>query len=146
MKPTEFKEQNIVFAKDQPEYQPLPAFKNNSFQGEVICCWKLSLWERMKVMITGRLWINLLTFNQPLTPYLLTVNKEDVLLSPKSMKRFSRKQYDKRKLPTLYFVEDYTINNSVFYAKGDEYPAYNWSYDRMVGLIKLGVLGESGIE
>jgi hypothetical protein len=26
MKPTEFKEQNVVFAKDQPEYPSLPAY------------------------------------------------------------------------------------------------------------------------
>jgi len=27
MKPVEFEHQNIVFAKDQPEYQPLPALR-----------------------------------------------------------------------------------------------------------------------
>jgi hypothetical protein len=27
MKPIEFKEKNVVFAKDQPQYQPLPALK-----------------------------------------------------------------------------------------------------------------------
>ena len=34
MKPVEFKHQNIVFAKDQPEYQPLPALRIDSPTGE----------------------------------------------------------------------------------------------------------------
>lgn len=34
MKPIEFKEQNIVFAKDQPECQPLPAFRHNGGMDE----------------------------------------------------------------------------------------------------------------
>jgi len=33
MKPKQFKEANTTFAKDQPEYEPLPALKNNSMQG-----------------------------------------------------------------------------------------------------------------
>lgn len=40
MKPVEFKHQNIVFAKDQPEYQPLPALRIDSPTGEVVSCWK----------------------------------------------------------------------------------------------------------
>ena len=43
MKPIKFKEQNTTFAENQPEYQQLPAFKNDSLQGEVISCWKLTL-------------------------------------------------------------------------------------------------------
>lgn len=83
MKPIEFKEQNIVFAKDQPEYQPLPAFKNESDQGEVISCWELTFKERIKILFTGKLWVCLLSFNRPLTPSYFTVNKEDVLISQK---------------------------------------------------------------
>lgn len=83
MKPIEFKEQNIVFAKDQPEYQPLPAFKNDSPSGEVISCWQLSFKERVKILFTGKLWVSLLSFSKPLTPVFFTVNKEDVLVTPK---------------------------------------------------------------
>jgi len=79
MKPIEFKEQNVVFAKDQPEYMPLPAFKNNSPQGEVVSCWKLSFKERLKLLFTGKLWVCLLSFNKPLTPSYFTTNKEEVL-------------------------------------------------------------------
>lgn len=79
MRPIEFKEQNVVFAKDQPQYIPLPAFKNQSEQGEVVFCWQLSLKERLKILFTGRLWVSMLTFNKPLTPSKFSVNKSDVL-------------------------------------------------------------------
>ena len=80
MKPTEFKEQNIVFAKDQPEYQPLPALRINSPQGEVVSCWRMSIKERLKVLLTGRVWLSLMTFNQPLTPSYMSVNKKDIFI------------------------------------------------------------------
>jgi hypothetical protein len=68
-----FKGHNIVYAEDQPEYQPLPVYKR--FDGELTCCWKLSLWERIKVLFTGRMWLDVLTFNQALQPLRLTVGK-----------------------------------------------------------------------
>jgi hypothetical protein len=82
MKPIKFKEQNIIFAENQPEYQQLPAFKNNTTQGEVISCWKLTIYERIKLLITGKLYVELLTFNKPLTPSYLTVNKSDLFIKP----------------------------------------------------------------
>ena len=68
MKPTEFKHQNIVYAKDQPDYTPLPALRLDSKNGEVISCWKMSLKERLIVLFTGRVWLSLLSFNKPLPP------------------------------------------------------------------------------
>lgn len=79
MKPLEFKEQNCVYAKDQPEYQPLPAFKTNDDMGTVVSCWGLSFKERVKLLFTGRIWVGLATFNKPLTPSFLTINKEDLI-------------------------------------------------------------------
>jgi hypothetical protein len=73
MKLIEFKEQNIIIAKDQPEYLPLPARRSDD--GQVICCWKLSIKERIKLLFTGRVWHIILTFNEPLQPQLLVVNK-----------------------------------------------------------------------
>ena len=78
MKAIEFPEQNIVFAKDQPEYLPLPAFKNDSPQGEVISCWQLTWKERIKILFTGKIWLSLLSFNKPLTPSRLSINKSEV--------------------------------------------------------------------
>jgi len=85
MHPIEFKEQNIVFAKDQPEYRPLPAFKNDSPQGEVISCYKLSFIERLQILFTGKMWISVLSFNKPLTPQFLSVYKSEVFQAKKEL-------------------------------------------------------------
>jgi len=83
MTPIKFPEANIVFAKDQPEYQPLPAFKANTPNGEVVTCWKLSFRERLRILFKGQIWFSLLSFNQPLTPSFMTTKKSDVLVSQK---------------------------------------------------------------
>lgn len=82
MKPTKFKHQNVVFAKDQPEYQPPPALKIEGPEGHVISCWKLSFKERLKVLFFGRVWVDLLSFNKPLTPSFLAVNRKEVFSHP----------------------------------------------------------------
>jgi hypothetical protein len=79
MKPIEFKEQNIVFAKDQPEYQPLPALKKKTEEGEVVSCWKLSFKERIKILFSGKIWLSLMSFNKALTPSYLTTKKREVI-------------------------------------------------------------------
>lgn len=84
MKPTKFPEANVTYAENQPEYLPLPAFKNDSPQGEVISCWRLSFMERMRILFTGKLWVSLMTFNKPLTPSFFTTKKSDVLTTVKN--------------------------------------------------------------
>ena len=79
MTPKQFKEANVTFAKDQPEYQPLPAFRNDSPQGEVITCWNLTFRERLRILFKGEIWLSLLTFNKPLTPSFITTKKSDVI-------------------------------------------------------------------
>lgn len=75
----EFKEQTVVFAKEQPEYRPLPAHKfKDDPQGRIAFCWKLSLRDRVKVLITGKLWHQVLTFNRALQPQLLSCDKPDM--------------------------------------------------------------------
>lgn len=75
----EFKEQTVVIAKDQPEYKPLPAFKRaNDPSGLIVCCWKLSIRERLTVLFSGLIWHSVLTFNRPLQPQLLTAEKPEM--------------------------------------------------------------------
>jgi hypothetical protein len=83
VKIVEFDEQDVVYAKDQPEYLPLPAhkFDNADGQGRIACCWKMTIKERIKVLFTGIIWHEVLTFNAPLQPQLLSVNKP--LMKPK---------------------------------------------------------------
>lgn len=82
MKPVEFKHQTAVYAKDQPQYQPLPALKIDSPEGEVISCWRMSIRERIKVLFTGRVWVSLTSFNKPLTPSYIAVNRKEVYTHP----------------------------------------------------------------
>lgn len=74
MKAIEFEGQNVIFAKDQPEYNPLPAFK--AADGTVTTCWELTPEERLEIFNSGKLWLRQLTFNQPLQPISPSVGKE----------------------------------------------------------------------
>ncbi len=74
MKPIEFLGQNIIFAKDQPEYQPLPAQRTED--GVVLTFWELTPEERLEVFNEGKLYIRQLTFNRPLQPIMPTVQKD----------------------------------------------------------------------
>lgn len=71
MKPIEFPNQNTVFAENQAEYQSLPAHQTTD--SEVISCWRLSLWERVRVLFTGCVWLRTWTFHRPLQPLYLQV-------------------------------------------------------------------------
>ena len=95
MKPVKFKHQNVVFAKDQPEYQPLPALRIDSPSGEVISCWKLSFKERIKVLLFGKIWLSLMSFNKPLTPSYLSVNRKDVYSHPEDLIKWYKKLFNK---------------------------------------------------
>lgn len=75
MRCIEFEGQNVVFAKDQPEYNRLPARRFNDAEGRIAFCWQLSLVERLRVLVSGRLWHQVLTFDKPLQPQLLALDR-----------------------------------------------------------------------
>lgn len=58
MKPVTFTECNYVYAKDQPEYLPLPALKTED--GTVTSCWALTLCERLRILFSGKIWCSIL--------------------------------------------------------------------------------------
>jgi hypothetical protein len=60
-----------VYAKDQPKYRQFPVFKDAD--GTTVSRWKLTFWERLKVLVGGNIYLTLLTFNQPLQPVKLSV-------------------------------------------------------------------------
>lgn len=74
----EFPEQTVVIAKDPPQYRPLPAHRFGDAEGRIACCWKITFSARVKVLFTGKIWQQILTFNQPLQPQLLTVEKPEM--------------------------------------------------------------------
>lgn len=72
-----FQETNVVFAENQMEYNPLPAHHNET-TGIVTCCWQFSLKERLRLLLTGKLWHQVMTFNKPLQPQLITLIKPEL--------------------------------------------------------------------
>jgi len=59
---------------------------------------------------------------------------------------YSRFSYDNRTVPSLYFqVEHYSVNNILLYLKGDEYPTYSYSWERMIDLKNEGIISENKI-
>lgn len=71
MKPVEFPEQTVVWAKDQPPYLPLPAYTDAS---ETISLWQLSWRERLAVLFKGRLWLRQRNFGKALQPQMPSVD------------------------------------------------------------------------
>lgn len=73
-----FPEQNVVYGVGQDEYLPLPAFRLKGDEyGRMSFLWKLTLRERIKVLFTGKLWHEVLTFNNSLQPQRLSVPKPE---------------------------------------------------------------------
>jgi len=83
MKLIRFKEMTVTYAENQSQYLPAPAYKVPADpEGRIICCWSLNIWERLIVLFTGKVWHQILTFNKPLQPQLLTVEKPDMEKDP----------------------------------------------------------------
>lgn len=72
MKLIQFKGQTTVVAENQDEYLDMPARRYDDPQGHLVCCWQLSLKERLKLLFTGRLWHTILTFRQSVQPIALS--------------------------------------------------------------------------
>ncbi len=77
MKVIEFKEQNVLYAKDQDQYNNLPACQLKDDHGTIICCWQLTFRERVRLLFTGKIWHSVLTFYGALQPQKLSTEKPD---------------------------------------------------------------------
>ena len=66
MKPIKFSEQNIVLLKPEgmtyEECSSLPAHKHSN---GIVSCWGLTFQERIKVLLKGVVWIDVMGMNQP---------------------------------------------------------------------------------
>jgi hypothetical protein len=67
----------ITFAKNQPEYIPLPALRFSD--GLVVTRWKPSFLERLTIALGGDIYLGQLTFNNPLQPVILSAYVENVV-------------------------------------------------------------------
>lgn len=73
MDPVEFDGHNIVYAKDQPQYRPLPA--HLSRDGRATFCWKLTEEEKKQIAETGVIWHQVLTCGKELQPQILSTQR-----------------------------------------------------------------------
>ena len=71
MKIIDFPESNTVYAKDQPQYLPLPSHRTTD--GHVTSCWKPTFWESVKLLCGAKIWVTLMTHNKPLQPQRLEI-------------------------------------------------------------------------
>lgn len=62
----------VVYAKNQPEYIPLPVVKERS--GIVTSRWKLTWKERFRALIRGHIYLQIHTFNSALQPTRMSVD------------------------------------------------------------------------
>lgn len=60
-----------VYAKDQPEYSPLPTLR--AADGRAISRWRPSPEARIQVAAGADIYLTVHTFNQPLQPVMLTI-------------------------------------------------------------------------
>lgn len=76
MKLINFPQANVHIAENPSEYKPIPSYYVDYYhpQGQIICCWKLSFWERIKLLFTGKVWHKILTYNEPVQPQFLLVD------------------------------------------------------------------------
>ena len=72
MKPVDFEQRNAILAEHQPEYRPLPCYRDRD--GAVLSCWRLTIKERLAVLLTGRVWHWQLTFDKPFQPVQIVVD------------------------------------------------------------------------
>ena len=77
MEPIKFDGANVVYGANQPEYKPLPAERRPGPCGEIVTCWELSPDELKRVQETGKIWLGVLTFGQPLQPVIMSVDKPE---------------------------------------------------------------------
>jgi hypothetical protein len=99
----EFPEQTIVIAKDQPQYRPMPAHQYaHDAPGRIVCCWQLTWRERLVVLFLGRIWHQVLTFNQALQPQLLMVDKP-AMARPEDLRKLVVR-INGRRFPNAFLV------------------------------------------
>jgi hypothetical protein len=70
-----YEERQIVYAKDQPEYLPLSTLPvGDPLHGRRLTRWRLSWIERLRVLWSGDIYTDVMTFNKPLQPIRITVS------------------------------------------------------------------------
>lgn len=109
MKAIEFEQQNVVFAKDQKEYQPLPAHAQNN--GLVTFCMELDDQELEAVKKTKILKLTVLTFGRSAQPIRVTTVEPAFPVTHKGQFHCNPKSWGEGpESPATFEIELYPIN------------------------------------
>lgn len=65
-----FEVHESTFAEHQPQYNNLPAIRCDD--GQIFTRWRLSLKERIRVLLFGDIYLSVHTYNRPLQPLLIS--------------------------------------------------------------------------
>ena len=70
-----YQAEEIVIAKDQIDYMPLPSLISNTPYRVVTSRYRLSLKERLRILFHGNLYSQIMTFGNPLQPIKITTEE-----------------------------------------------------------------------
>ena len=60
MKTIAFKYQTSIISSSNPEVVDLPVYRDND-EPIIISCWRPSLWERLRILFGGAVWLSMMT-------------------------------------------------------------------------------------
>jgi len=72
IKPVDFPEKNIQIETEIKDFD-FPA--HATVGGDIVTCWKISFWGRVKLLFCGRLWVRVKTNNLPVHFFWLYTQK-----------------------------------------------------------------------
>ena len=109
MKAIEFEQHNVVFAGDQNDYLPLPAYAQDN--GLVTFCMELDDRELEEIKKTKILKLTVLTFGWPAQPIRITTAEPAFPVTHKGRFHCNPKSWgDGPKTPATFEIELYPIN------------------------------------
>jgi hypothetical protein len=103
MKAIEFEQQNVVFAKDQKEYLPLPAFAQPN--GLVTFCMQLEDSEYEEIKNTKMLKLTVLTFGRSAQPIRVVAIKPEFPVTHKGFFQCNPKSWNDEQQSATFWIE-----------------------------------------
>ena len=83
---------NTVYGKDSKRFLPLPAHTTGG--GHVITCWRPTIGERLRILVTGRIWCSQLTDKKGLQPQYMTAKRLELFTYNGKNRPFEAKVLD----------------------------------------------------
>ena len=93
MRSFKFKEVNKTFAEGDEQYKA-HAFVDPSINGQkdIVTCYTLTWREKLMIILTGKVWVNITSVNGLLRPMRLSVIKKEFLLTRKQGEKKAKKE------------------------------------------------------